>query len=342
MSKRMHGLMRHGLVKLGTTVVAALALVLPLAACEGQLPTAEAPAASQPSPDLTEAQEKKIRTKILETLDEADAAKSADGYKAVMAGPQLEIRASQVTIAQKSGSMNKYATIPKDVSQVVIPTDDGWPRSVFTITTTTEDQQSQRLLVLNQNSARENYKLVAMARLFDGVSMPKFEVPTHGSQMGTAKDTGLVATPTDALTQYADVLQNGSSSQYASTFTDDMLRQRIASLTSTVQEGIARNNGTQQQTFTAVPDQMWVMRTADGGDLVVGRIDSTWTRQAGDGRESQPASDDERILYNSDHYTSTMKVTYVNVVALYVPQSGDGAQITAVGADRQPVKVEAL
>ncbi|MBT1163997.1 hypothetical protein [Bifidobacterium felsineum] len=328
--------------KIGVAMAASVALVLPLAACEGQLPTPTAATSSKAAPDLTEAQEKKIRTKILDTLAKADEARSADGYKAVMGGPQLEIRTSQVTIAQKSGSMNKYATIPKDIAQVVIPTDDGWPRSVFTITTTTEDQQSQRLLVLDQNSARENYKLVAMARLFDGVSMPKFEVPTSGSQMGTAKDEGLVVTPTEALTQYADVLQNGSNSKYASTFADDMLRQRIATLTSTVQEGIARNNGTQSQTFTAVPDQMWIMRTADGGDLVVGRIDSVWTRQAGDGRESQPASDDEKILYNSDQYTSTMKVTYVNVVALYVPQSGDGAQVTAVGADRQPVKVEAL
>jgi len=87
---------------------------------------------------------------------------------------------------------------------------------------------------------------------------------------------------------------------------------------------------------------MWVMRTADGGDLVVGRVDSVWTRQAGDGRESQPASDDEKILFNSDKYTSTMKVTYVNVVALYIPSANSGQQITAVGADRTPVKVEAL
>ena len=62
----------------------------------------------------------------------------------------------------------------------------------------------------------------------------------------------------------------------------------------------------------------------------------------GDGRESRPASDDEKALFNSDKYTSTMKVTYVNVVALYIPLASSGEQITAVGADRQPVKVEAL
>ena len=143
-----------------------------------------------------------------------------------------------------------------------------------------------------------------------------------------------MATPADALTQYADVLQNGSKSQYASKFADDLLRQELANTTAKVQEGMQRNNGTQEQKFTAVPEQMWVMRAADGaGDLVVGRINGEWTRKAGDGRESRPAS---------DKYTSTMKVTYVNVVALYIPLASSGEQITAVGADRQPVKVEAL
>jgi hypothetical protein len=328
--------------KICVAVVAAVALVMPLSACEGQLPTPVIDSSTKTSPDLSEAQERKIRTDILNTIDKSDQAKTTDGLADRMGGPQLEIRSSQIVIAQRTGSMSKFATIPKDIAQVVIPTDDGWPRSVFTITNTTDDQQSKRLLVLNQESARDNYKLMAMARLFEGAQLPKFEVPTLGSHMGQAKDENLVATPTDALTQYADVLQNGSSSKYASEFKDDYLRDQISKLTATVQEGMQRNNGTQQQTFTAMPDQMWVMRSADGGDLVVGRINSEWTRQAGDGRESQPASDDEKALFNSDKYTSTMKVTYVNVVALYVPPADSGEPITAVGADRQPVKVEAL
>ena len=329
--------------KLCVSAFACVALVVPLTACEGQLPTPAADTSTKVAPDLTEAQEKKIRLKILKTIDEADQAKNPDGYATVMGGPQLDIRISQTTINQRGGGMSEYATLPKDIAQTVIPTDDGWPRSVFTITTTTEDQQSKRLLVFDQESAQQNYKLMAMARLFEGAKLPKFEIPTIGSQMGTAKDEKLVATPADALTQYADVLQNGSKSQYASKFADDLLRQELANTTAKVQEGMQRNNGTQEQKFTAVPEQMWVMRAADGaGDLVVGRINGEWTRKAGDGRESRPASDDEKALFNSDKYTSTMKVTYVNVVALYIPLASSGEQITAVGADRQPVKVEAL
>lgn len=233
--------------KLCVAALACVALVVPLTACEGRLPTPAADTSTKVAPDLTETQEKKIRLKILKTIDEADQAKNPDGYAAVMGGPQLDIRISQTTINQRGGGMSQYATIPKDIAQTVIPTDDGWPRSVFTITTTTEDQQSKRLLVFDQESAQQNYKLMAMARLFEGAKLPKFEIPTLGSQMGTAKDEKLVATPADALTQYADVLQNGSKSQYASKFADDLLRQELANTTAKVQEGMQRNNGTQEQ-----------------------------------------------------------------------------------------------
>ena len=65
-------------------------------------------------------------------------------------------------------------------------------------------------------------------------------------------------------------------------------------------------------------------------------------RSAGSGRESQPASDAEKALFGDGQATSTMKTTYVNVVALYVPPANSDAKITAVGSERQPVRVEAL
>ena len=83
-----------------------------------------------------------------------------------------------------------------------------------------------------------------------------------------------------------------------------------------------RNNGTQTQTFTVVPDAIKIMRSSDGGDLVVAQINSEWTRAAGDGRESLPASDEEQALFGDGTATSTMKVTYVNIVALYRAAGG--------------------
>lgn len=328
-----------------TMAAAALtvAMAVSLGACEGQLPEPVADSAqSAASPDLSEAQEQQIREQILSVLNAANDAKTTDGLAARLTGPQLEIHTARIAVAQKTGSVTKVATIPTDIAQTVIPVDSGWPRSVFTITTTTDDQQSKRLLVLTQDSARSNYKLWGMARLFQGAQLPNFPVPTIGAQMGSAKDTGLLMTPEEAVMQYADVLANGENSQYAANFADDALRQELATQTQNVQQGIERNKGSQQQTFTPVEGAIRSMRSSDGGELVVAQITSEWTRQAGEGRESLPASTSESALFGDTKATSTLKATYTFVVALVVPSKDSGGQVTAVGADQEVVKVEAI
>lgn len=326
------------------TAALSLSLVVGLAACEGQVPSVQSTDLSSASslPDMTPAQEKKIRTDILQSIEQANVAKDPSSLEQVMSGPALDIRTSQINISKVTGELNKTATIPKKMTQTVIPTDSGWPRSVFTITTTTEDQQSKRLLVLEQDNARSNYKLWAVTRLFEGAKLPKFTVPSIGSQMGKTNDKGLVTTPEQAVQWYADVLQNGSSSKYSSKFADDSFRTALDQVTQTVQQGAEQNKGTQAQTFEPVTGAISVMRSADGGDLVVAQINSQWTRQFGEGRESLPASNDEKALFADTKATSTMKVTYVNVFTIYVPPAKSKQLITAVGAERQPIKVEAL
>ena len=313
-----------------------------LSACDGQPPSVEASSsASQTGPDLTASQEKAIRRRILAGINAANDSRDAKGLDAYMSGPALTIRTSELSIAKATGELDPKTTIPSGAVQTVIPTDSGWPRSVFTITTTTKDQQSKRLLVLRQDSARNNSRLWAVARLFEGAQLPKFAIPSIGSSLGEADDSGLVMTPSDAVQRYADVLQKGSQSDYAKQFSDDYFRQDLATLAETVQKGMEQNAGTQNQTFTASRDDISVMRSTDGGDLVVARIDSQWKRSAGEGRKSLPASDAEKALFGSGTATSVMTVTYVNVVALYIPPANSGKQVVAVGAERQPVAVKA-
>ena len=327
-----------------TLAVVVMALCSTVAACEGQIPQPSATQASTgatETPDMTQSQEQRVRERILKTTEEATDAKNTDALDQVMSGPALQVRTSQIAIAKSTGDIDPRASIPTDVAQTVIPTNSGWPRTVFTITTTTEDQQTKRLLVMKQDSADNNYKLWAVARLLPGAELPKFAVPTIGSQMGDADDSGLKMSPQDAVSRYADVLQNGSNSRYINMFADDYFRQKLDELTATVQEGMERNNGTQSQTFSAPEGQLTVMRSADGGDLVVGQINSEWVRQAGEGRESLPASDSERALFGDSKATSVIKVGYVNVIAIYIPPAGSDQQVTAVGAEQQPVSVKA-
>lgn len=335
---------RHSvLIRSGLAAALSASLVFGLAACDTFVPQPEDSSSStQTSPSVSEAQEKKIESNILSVITTADEEKDPAKLSERMEGPALAVRTSQLQVVKATGTADDKMTIPKEIRQTVLPLTSGWPRYIYTITATTEDQQSERLLVLNQDSARSNYKLWGLVRLFSGVSLPKFPIPSIGTKTGTLKDTGLVATPEKALTMYADLLQNAGDSEFADTFSDDQLRDELTDLTDSVQQGVAANKGSQKQTFTADTKTAKVMRTADGGDLVVAQINSVWERSAGEGRESQPASDAEKALYNKDTYTSKMKVTYVNVVALYIPAASSTAKIEAVGAERQPIKVEAV
>ncbi|WEV52756.1 hypothetical protein OZX74_01445 [Bifidobacterium sp. ESL0798] len=325
-----------------TAVAIAAATLVGVAACGERPPKPQGAESSTQTPDITEAQEKAIRKATLDVLDASDNAKSPDGLSARVTGPALEVRTSELSIAQATGAIDPKATIPKDIAQTIIPTQSGWPRSVFSITTTTQDQQSKRLLVMTQRSPRTNYKLWGVVRLFQGAKLPEFAIPSIGANMGTPDDSGLSMTPQQAVDEYADVLTHGQQSKFASKFNNDYFRDDLDKLSATVQQGMERNHGTQTQAFMPIKNGIAVMRSSEGGDLVVSQINSEWTRIAGEGRESQPASDAERALFGQGKATGTMKVTYVNILAFYVPPAKSGKKVVAVGAERQPIKVEAL
>ncbi len=318
--------------KLAVLTISAIT-VFSLTACGESLPTTSS-ASQTATPTLTTAQEKKIRASILETIAEVDESKDTDELSQRLTGPELDVRTSQVKIASSTGSLDATATIPSKISQSIISTKQTWPRTSFAITTTTSDQQSQRLLVMTQENATSNYKLWGVVRLFSGVKMPAFELPTIGSTQGASTDTGLVMTPAAAAKAYAKLLESGGSSD---DFADDSLRTNLAELTSTVQAAITANEGTQEQTFTADTSSMKIMRSADGGDLVVVQIKSTWTRTAGENRESLPASDSEKALFGDQTATNKLVVEYMNVVALYIPSKAKGGKVRAVAAERQPI-----
>lgn len=338
------GIMRKTLRAASLCVASAVsvALVAGLSACDGQVPKPVEARSGQELPNVTMIQEKDIRLGLLRTLERANDEKDVNALPKAVSGPALDVRTSELVIAGKTGKLDPKTIIPRASAQTIVPTNAGWPRDLMTITTTTKDQQSKRLLVLRQQRARSNYKLWAVARLFPGVHLPKFAVPSIGASMGKSNDTGLIMTPEESVKAYADVLQHGGESKYAKYFEEDYLRQKLAELSKAVQAGMERNKGSQEQVFTPQLKQISVMRSSDGSDLVVARIDSVWTRIAGEGRESRPASDEEKALFGDGRAKSTMRVTYVNVIALVVPPSGSHMKITPVGAERQPIKVEAL
>lgn len=345
-------IMRKALAKRTVAALAAVVMLGSVAACSEPLPTVQsklaeatgngAAPANVVTVAVTDDQEAQIRSRILDVVNTATQNHDASLLQQRVTGPELDVRTSELTVYAATGKQSDVTELPGEASQVNLPITDSWPRAIFTFTTTTSDQQSQRLLVMTQDSAHDDYKLWAVCPLFQNAVMPAFSV--DGSELGSADDTGLAQTPKDALTQYADVLQNRDASQYANEFEDDQLRQNVKSVSDKIQQTFdaSQVHFSQTETFTLDDSQIEAMHTVDGGELVVGRINSVWTRRLDSNRQALPASDAERALFGGATATSSIEVTYVNMVALYVPPAGSSEQIRAVGAQRQPISVKAV
>lgn len=333
-------------MKRAAALIAACAMTATLTACEGMVPRTTATTTQETTAepaDLTVEQEAAIRERIVKKVNAANNAKDASKLDGQVTGPQLDIMNAQIAIASKTGSIDQRSEIPDTADQIVVPRTNGWPRMSLAITTASADGTTPRLMAFTQADALHNYRLWGSVRLFQGAELPSFAVPTVGSSVGSMDDDNLVATPKDAVAWYADVLKNGDESKHADSFDadNDYLRKELNSLTSVVQKGVEQNKGTQEQDWTIPDGQARVMRAEDGSDLVIARIDSTWTRTAGEDRQSLPASDTERALFGDAQATSGIRITYVNLIAMVIPKKdAKNTKITIVGAERQPVKAE--
>jgi hypothetical protein len=226
--------------------------------------------------------------------------------------------------------------LPVTPQTVAIASTTEWPRTQMVVTEQPDDLTSPRVLVLRQESPRSAYTLWGWARLLPGAQMPAMASPAVGSEPLPADVQGLVATPTDAVAQYADVLTNGAASAFAASFAspDPYLAQveafRAAYVTAT------QGSGTLTQTYAPVPDQVFALATEDGGALVAAGLTSSSSLRISGASLPVPVEftavsggtiPPGAVLRNNLDFVTT------DVVVLHVPPAGAGP-IRVLGGDR--------
>ncbi|MDR2508547.1 MAG: hypothetical protein LBC50_00220 [Candidatus Ancillula sp.] len=329
------------MIKKIVTVFALLALFL--SSCSDNVPVIDSNSVKM-YPVLSSEQVISIRDSINSLLAQSDASNDGVILDARLDGPELAIRRAQL-VAKAAGVQDVNMQIPITSKQIAITNGQFWPRCNFIITDITQDRQSERLLVLNQKTVHDNYKLWSVVRLFANIDLPKFDVATIGSAPVDVSDEELVASPQNVFNRYADVLQNGDASEFVSNFnTADELRKQVVDAYQISAGQLSGIGGSQSQAFTADPKSIRALRTVNGGALAVGSISSTWVRAAGGGIYATPASDAERALFGSQQATTSITAEYLTVVAIYIPpKSTDGTEdvlsVRVVGAERYPVAV---
>lgn len=311
----------------------ALTLTLALTGCAAE-PPAPNPDPQASGPVLTEDQDTHVLGEVSSVLQAASESNDPAQLEPRLTGPALAIRKSQLEVAKERGNADLVTDIPGEYQQLIVPTNDTWPRTSFAITVQTEELQTPRLLALDQASPRDPYKLWGWVQLASGITMPAFADAELGSENLAADDGSLLVSPQDVVNQYADLLTTGRGSAFKDTFEDDAFRQLLGSFAQTQKETLDQPNVDGTYTIKVTPTEgqdIKAVRTADGGAMVMAALTVTETMTAVEGAKLTPPTRSGKALLGDEEPTNKLVDGYSDMVALYVPPKDADAQVKLLG-----------
>ncbi|MCG7286296.1 hypothetical protein MHY85_09980 [Cellulomonas sp. ACRRI] len=314
----------------GTAI--ALVASLGLAACANPVPEPTPDAVpAVPPPALTVAQSTDVLDQVGTVLAAGDQALDPAGLGSRLLGPALAIRSAEYVRATATNGERPPVTIPTTAQTLITPDTTSWPRTQMVVTEQPADLQAPLLLVLVQNAPREPYRLWGWARLGPAVQMPLTATPEEGSEPVAPDDDSLLLTPTEALAQYADVLTNGDASAAAATFPADFFRTAITEARNQTTASL-QAVATVAETVAPVEGAVMALRTADGGAIVVGELSTVTTVTLSQGSITLNDPFDAALAGKSSVSKNLVR-TWTDVVAMYVPPTGGGEQVTVLAAE---------
>ncbi|MFJ6536355.1 hypothetical protein ACIQH5_08975 [Paenarthrobacter sp. NPDC091711] len=318
-------------VMVGGTAIAAQATTTPEAT-----PTSSAAApADGGTPVMLESQLQRILEQVASTVDAADAAKDAAKLAPRVDKMELQIRTQNYKIRSTVSAYEPRMPVrATKLQSSVISTKRDWPRTVFALTQG-EGNVVPQVLTLVQLSPRENYKLWGSAPLQPGTNFPSFPVPRKGTEPVPANDsTGLAYSGNEALEILSEMLTNPESpnrSKLADGQSSPYIAGALAYQADTVKNGTSANF---KFTHTPVTNQTVVLKTADGGAVVVGRLDFAFEGTPKAAGDKLLLEDDSAVFAGGKETTTGMVLNFAESVAVYIPPAGSADPMKLVAATR--------
>lgn len=287
----------------------------------------------QQAPAVTVPQADRILARISQTVTTADAKLDAKAAATRLAGAAYEERATNYTLRSKLKGVSALAPIPaKGLAEgVVLPQAyDGWPRTIMLVTS---DKQAKNatstIMMLTQQDAWANYKVNYIGTLEASTVMPDL-APAYVGAAAVPPDSSFLVMPPDQLAAaYADLLNKGDKSQYASAFDEqsDLFR---PSVVKSQQDRLAKFNETGSKTASmtfstaAGTDAPLSLATLESGAIVaVDVVESEIVKPTADGAVIKLNGNAlVQALTGVDQSASGVNTSYVDQLFFYVPGQG--------------------
>jgi hypothetical protein len=288
---------------------------------------------------MDRAQLERILADIELVVSQADENLDRESIEARVDGPALQLRRFAYNLARRS---EEGANIPTEIKtspvQLFLPSaTDTWPRAVMVVT----GEEELQMLVLRQESVREQYKLYHYIDLLPGAAFPEVAAETVGANSIREDNRFLFASPLVIPDLVGELLNDGPSAP-ASLLLDpenDYIRD-----VSSVQRGLAETLSNANLNFAhALGDFSLVMlATADGGALVSMLMVDTYTIIPNEPGDAVAISGNEALLLGSSGSATGIETRYGSMLLFHIPSGGAEARITLLGATQQLMTAVAL
>jgi hypothetical protein len=334
------------------------ALTLGLASCASPFPngggaptpTPTSTSTSQDGVDLppvavTETQMRVIMGQLSEVAANADANRDVNLAATRFAGAALEARRANYASRAVDPALAALPAIPNVTPSLFLPeSTNTWPRSLFAVyqpvASSAQDADVDKAptiaLILQQNSPRDNYKVIYQTNLQANETVPEVAAENVGTVAVPADSKLLLLPPNRVAAAYADVLALGDQSSFAQIFesSGDSLR---ASLQAERAQQNAENVAT---SYTNVPGTgpVVALATVSAGALVSVSVDEI-ARFDPQGGRSLKLTGALKALGGTELAPKPVNATYQFELLFFVPAIGSNQRISLVGYSENLTRV---
>jgi hypothetical protein len=201
------------------------------------------------------------------------------------------------------------------------------------------------MLVLQQSSPRENYKLWYLVDLLPAADFPKVAAQATGA-LAVKSDTSYLVTKLKSLPfKYGNTINKGLEGKYAPEFdlasdefyaslSESQIQQRadVEKVSATIQFQHALGN----------PNILGLLTVESGGLVAIAMNDTSIIRPKVRGAAVSVTQLDQKTLLNAAGSASGLKIVYGNMLLFYVPVVGSEEKIRLVGASQGLLSVRSI
>ena len=288
-------------------------------------------------------QVRKILRELQEVVSAADQSGDSSLLEARVAGPALLFRQAHYLLMTKSPEIQPLPPISGSAISITLPAStNSWPRSFMIVTEGDGAGELPQMLVMQQDSPRESYKLWYNIPLLPGSEIPEVAAPEVGSIPVATDSLFLRISPNQLPTAFGDVIDNGEASQFYNLF--DLTEDEYYNQISTSQKEQIEKLRRAEITFShALGDENVIsLSTADSGALVAVMMTDNYLIRPTRANAAVTVSGNEKLLLGAEGSAQGVRTQYGGMLLFYVPAATAKGKITLLGATQSLLSIRGL